>query len=593
MRGWISFFLFAGVTQLCALPSLSTVQPAALKPGVPIEVRINGDRLIGDLKLWTSFPAQTELIKAEGKQAVFRVILPKDAAVQVGMVRAYNSEGISVPRMVLVDPLDEVASASTDRKEPQVLAWPVAVTGALPAQASNWFTLDAKAGERFTIEVYCERLSAKGDPMIRLFDPKGREVDYADDDDVRGSDSALMHEAALTGTYLLELRDVQYRGGERFRMAIDRHDLWPDWQLGEGTVREKEPNDQVEQASPIQLGRPVYGQIEKPGALDHFSFKGTQDQWVRFHARTRRLGSPAYLVMKLLDASGKIVQTAGADITKPVILQYTLPAAGKYTLRVEETIRHGGPRHRYQIDTFAGQGGVLLRLKPGLDAKKKPLPLADRLWAIPGQRLSLTLQLERQQFEGPFEINAVNGWPIAGSSVPEKAKEHTGQLTVPSEAGPGTLNQLKLTGRAEGIHVTPVSFTEAFRKPWGHMMLLPELSTLPLVIVEPVEVTVRPAKVQAGGKVKVRVETRRAAEPVGQLAARKPIVLTLKDLPEGVSAPAKLEVPADKEFLEFELSANPEAKAGKVQISVSAKGQYRGTEWTRESSPVELEVTPK
>ena len=113
------------------------------------------------------------------------------------------------------------------------------------------------------------------------------------------------------------------------------------------------------------------------------------------------------------------------------------------------------------------------------------------------------------------------------------------------------------------------------------------------MIVEPVELSMAATKVKAGAKVKVRVNTRRAAEPVGQQPARKPIVLTLKNLPEGVSAPAKLEVPADKDFLDFELTTNPEAKVGKVQIYVLAQGLYRGTDWTRESSPVELEVTPK
>ena len=203
MRGWISLFSLLSVMSAMALPSLNTVQPSAWAPGKPVEIRVNGDRLAGDLKLWTSFPAQSELIKADGKQAVFRVTVPANTPVHVGMMRVHNAEGISVPRLVLVDPLEDVAPASTDRTKPQALAWPVAVAGTLPGQASHWFTLDAKAGERFTIEVYSERLAAKGDPMIRLFDPNGHEVDYADDDDVRGSDAALMYEARHTGNYLL------------------------------------------------------------------------------------------------------------------------------------------------------------------------------------------------------------------------------------------------------------------------------------------------------------------------------------------------------------------------------------------------------
>ena len=593
MRGWISLFSLLSVMSAMALPSLNTVQPSAWAPGKPVEIRVNGDRLAGDLKLWTSFPAQSELIKAEGKQAVFRVTLPANTPIQVGMMRVHNAEGISVPWLVLVDPLEDVAPASTDRTKPQALAWPVAVAGTLPGQASHWFTLDAKAGERFTIEVYSERLAAKGDPMIRLFDPNGHEVDYADDDDVRGSDAALMHEARHTGTYLLELRDVQYRGGQSYRMRVGRFELWPDWILPPNTVTEKEPNDQAAQATPFNLGQTLFGHIEKAGARDHYRFTGVKDQWVQFRAHTRRQGSPAYIVLKLQDAAGKTIQTGGTDITKPVILRHKLPAGGVYTLQVEEYIRHGGPRHRYRLDTFAGQGGVVLKLKPGQDAKKKPLPLPDRLWAIPGQQLALTLQLERHQYEGGVEIQSSIGWPMEGASVPEKAKEQELKLSIPPTARPGELHHLELIGLANDIYVDPVQFTEAFRNPWGHMMLLPTLSVIPLAIIEPVNLQMNDARLAAGAKLKVRVNTRRAAEPVGQQPDRKPITLRLNNLPAGVTAPAKLEVPADKEFLEFELTATPEAKIGKMQITVSAQSQYRGTDWTRTSALVVLEVTPK
>ena len=69
----------------------------------------------------------------------------------------------------------------------------------LARAASHWF---AGHGGATAIEVYSERLAAKGDPMIRLFDPNGHEVDYADDDDVRGSDAASCMKPH-TGSYLL------------------------------------------------------------------------------------------------------------------------------------------------------------------------------------------------------------------------------------------------------------------------------------------------------------------------------------------------------------------------------------------------------
>ena len=80
--------------------------------------------------------------------------------------------------------------------QPQALAgrwrWPAPCPGRLALVHAG-----RQGGGTVTIEVYSAP-AAKGDPMIRLFDPNGHEVDYADDDGVRGSDAALMHEAAHT-----------------------------------------------------------------------------------------------------------------------------------------------------------------------------------------------------------------------------------------------------------------------------------------------------------------------------------------------------------------------------------------------------------
>ena len=57
--------------------------------------------------------------------------------------------------------------------------------------------------------------------------------------------------------------------------------------------------------------------------------------------------------------------------------------------------------------------------------------------------------------------------------------------------------------------------------------------------------------------------------------------------------PEKITVAANKNFVEFELTAPAEAEVGKHSLVVVAKGKYRGTDWTRESKPVTLEVLPK
>lgn len=595
MRVWIFCFTLSALSAIAA-PSLNRVQPMAVIPGKTMELTVNGDRFSDSLQISTSFPAKIELVKrTNAKQAIIRINVPQTVSAQVGAIRVYDATGISQPMLLLIDSLATVTTISTDKNKPAALAWPVAVESQTPNLASHWWSIDARKGQRISIETYAARIGSGADPMIRLLDPTGREVAYADDDNVRGSDAALIHEARLTGTYRIELRDVLYRGGQQYRLRVGKFAVWPAVKTAGNAVSEREPNDAPAQATPFQLGQPVHGNIEKPGATDHFQFNGRKDDWLTVHARGRRLGFPAYPALELLDSKGSRLAATGSEVIQQTYLRHRLPADGKYTLRVTDFFRQGGSVINYRLDAATAKGGLTVRLKPTLDAKKKPLPLPDRLWAIAGQSMRLSLQVDRHNFDGPVSIVTANGWAVLDNVLKEKAKKITVQIKVPSDATAGDLHGLNLVAKAEGVPDARLDLEPVYQGKWKQMAIVPVslLKELPLMIVEPVALSMAATKVKAGAKVKVRVNTRRAAEPVGQQPARKPIVLTLKNMPQGVSAPAKLEVPADKEFLEFELTASPEAKVGKVQISVSAKGLYRGTDWTRESSPVELEVIPK
>ena len=241
-----------------AMPSLTSVQPQAVSPGKTVEVTLHGDHFTDDLRLWTSFSEKVEFVKCiNAKQAVFRITAPKGAPVQVGALRVYDRTGLSGPILMMIDPLPTTTATSTDKTKPQLLKLPVAVDGRMGGLNSHWFTFEAKAGQRVSIEVYAERIASTADPMIRLMDPKGREVDYADDDDVLGSDAGLIHAVKITGQYQLELRDVQYRGGLPYRLRMGDFPIWPKLKAGKGQVTEKEPNDNFKQASPIEMGKTV------------------------------------------------------------------------------------------------------------------------------------------------------------------------------------------------------------------------------------------------------------------------------------------------------------------------------------------------
>jgi len=571
------------------MPSLTSVQPQAVLPGDTTEVTLHGDHFTDDLRLWASFSEKVEFVKCiNTKQAIFRITVSKGAPTQVGALRVYDRTGLSGPILMMIDPLPTTTSTSTDKTKPQLLKLPVAVDGRMGGLSSHWFSFEAKAGQRVSIEVYAERIASTADPMIRLMDPKGREVDYADDDDVLGSDAGLIHAVKFTGQYWFELRDVQYRGGLPYRLRIGDFPIWPKLKAGKGQVTEKEPNDKFKQASSIEMGETVFGNIEKPSARDYFKMKGKKGQWVSFRVFSRRIGSPSYIYLELLDAAGKPIASAGTENTLQPVLRHKLPSDGEFILRVEELLRRGGPRFAYRIDTLTGSGEFNLKLKSG---KNTP----DKFWGIAGQQLEVSVQVDRKGYDGPINLNVANGWAVSENAIKAKANAAQLKITVPKKAKPGELHHVVIRGNGEGGFSATLDLFANLRQRWPQMAFPPAAlqGVVPVAVIEPAQVTLATAKLKPGAKVKVRVTTRRPQEPIGLKAAPQAITIELKNLPAGLSAPDQITVNSKKEFVEFELTATADAKPGKVDVVAVAKSKYRGVEWVRESLPVTIEVVPE
>ena len=353
-------------------------------------------------------------------------------------------------------------------------------------------------------------------------------------------------------------------------------------------MTEKEPNDNFKQASPIEMGKTVFGNIEESSARDHFRMKGKKGQWVSFRGFSRSIGSPSYLYLELLDVFGKSIATTGSENLRQPVLRHKLSADGEFILRVEELLRRGGPRFVYRIDTMAGSGEFNLNLKNGKNT-------SDKFWGIVGQQVEISVQVDRKGYDGPISLAVTNGWAISGNVI--KAKVNAAQLiiTIPKNAKPGRLHHVVIQGKAEGDATATLDVFANLRQRWPQMAFPPAplRGVVPIAVIEPTQVTLASVKLKPSAKVKVRVTTRRPPEPIGLKAAPQAITIELNNLPVGVSAPDQIIVDAKKDFVEFELTATADAKIGKADVVAIAKSKYRGAEWMKKSPPVIIEVVPE
>jgi len=136
---------------------------------------------------------------------------------------------------------------------------------------------------------------------------------------------------------------------------------------------EQEPNDSTQAAQAVTLPVIVNGRIDRPGDWDVFRFEGRAGQQIIADVCARRLESPLDSVLELFDASGKrlafnddhedksdCLRTHHADS----LINFTLPADGKYYVRLGDSQHHGGPEYAYRLRLSAPRPDFELRVAP-------------------------------------------------------------------------------------------------------------------------------------------------------------------------------------------------------------------------------------
>ncbi len=485
-------------TSLAQTPNLSHAIPSAAVPGKTIEVTFFGENLAGATALWTSFPAKTSLVRAADDQAVWRITLPADVEPGIGAVRLATTNGVSSLELFMVDDVPSVVESATNRSPgtAQELKPPVAVDGASEELGFDYFKFSAKKGQRIAMEVVAQRLGSRLDSVLRLFDAKGREMAWCDDEPGLGADARFAHRFAASGEYTLEVRDMNYQGGARYRYRLRLGDFplaslpFPSGAmagvktkftvLGRDTAGvkpvaltpstsskrvllgvkfpggkssgfvsartgalpeliEAEPNDASGDATKISIPTAINGRFAKANDHDFYEFTAEKEQRLAFHGRTRSLGSPCDLFMQLQRADGsKLAETkvTGADEGS---LTNTFKEAGAYRLLVEELNGTGGPDLAYRIE--------IAPLLPGFALSVD----TDKVQAASRGVFEIKVAATRRDYDGPIRLSldgAGEGFTLENGVIAEKKTETTLKVKLPPRFQPGQLAHFSITGQA-------------------------------------------------------------------------------------------------------------------------------------------------
>lgn len=440
-------FLVAG--EVLGSPVLDGGGPGVLISGQN-EVEFSGSELGGPLQAWMSFPGKFTVLSNSNSRLKARVIVDgKKDAVGIGALRLGSSNGLSNLKLVVIDRWPAGAASLTNHSlaAAQEIRLPSVWEGRVEANQSSYFRFRARRGDDVSFEIVAARVGSSLDPLLRLLDASGREIAYDDDFPGAGADSKLQVRIAATGIYFLELRDTRYQSGNFILRAApfpvgrlpilsgDPVDLSP----GLGRFEEVEPNNSLATATAVTLPARLQGLFARPRDRDLYRFEAAKGQRLVVTGRTRSLGSPCDLYLKILKADGTDLVEANPTSGDEGSLTNTFKEAGRYFLAVEELNRRGGPEFRYEIEVTPVAGFSLVTE-------------VDAVEVNPGAPFELKVAVLRRGYDGPIELSLTNdvfGLTVTNQVIESKKTNGVLRGYAPPKVGTGRLEMLGLIGRAE------------------------------------------------------------------------------------------------------------------------------------------------
>lgn len=199
-------------------PQLHRITPIGINAPGEVEVSILGADLEGADALLFDHPG---LKAALVKDKVFKLTVAADVPAGTYDVRAVGRFGVTNPRLLsITHGLQDVTEVEPNNAadKAQSITINSAVNGQSDGNNQDLYRLTLKQGQRVVMDVQSARLDTEMDPTLVLFGPNGQQL--ASNSDYYGRDPLIDFLAPADGDYLIEVRDLTYRGGYPYRLVV-------------------------------------------------------------------------------------------------------------------------------------------------------------------------------------------------------------------------------------------------------------------------------------------------------------------------------------------------------------------------------------
>jgi len=222
-------------------PAISSLFPNGGKAGSSFSCRVAGTLTKTQTRVWTDH--EGIVFKPTGKTDTFDVTVAANTPPGPHLLRFFNDNGASPPRIFVVGKCDEAADTepNDDFRAPQRLpGLPVTVNGRLEKAGDvDTFEVKVESGRWLVCDLQGYALGAPMDPALRVLDERG--VEIAMSHDTHNLDPFIACEVKKAGAYRVQVMafahppaaDVNLKGSADhvYRLTITDHPyaraVWP------------------------------------------------------------------------------------------------------------------------------------------------------------------------------------------------------------------------------------------------------------------------------------------------------------------------------------------------------------------------------
>ncbi len=454
---------------LAASPTLRGMKPCGGQRGTDVEVTVTGQRLtdVQEFVFYQPGITVTKIQPGKDGQVTATFKIAPDAPLGLHDFRLRAATGMSRLKTFSVGALKDVAEVepNNDFAQPQPIELNVTVNGVADNEDVDYYSIQARKGERITAEVEGIRLGLiLFDPYVAILDAKRFELASSDDAALIWQDGFASVVAPNDGTDIVVVRESAYAGNANcnYRLHVGNFPRptatlpaggkigepvsvrWIGDVLGEttttvtlpatassqfglvasdergtapypnafrlspfGNVIEAEPNDNSASATPFAPPLALNGVIGTAGDVDEYTFKATKGQTFDVRVFARQIRSPLDSVLNIgLRSGGSLAgndDSGGPDS----YIRFTAPQDNDYVIRLTDHLKKGGPDYFYRIEVCP-VAPKLTMSTPNESLRRGTGIMAP---AVPkGNRQAILINATRADFGGDLTL-AASGLP--------------------------------------------------------------------------------------------------------------------------------------------------------------------------------------